>query len=120
MAFTIHAYREDCPYSTKVLKYFYENTYPNCKIITYDKYDKDDRPPNHPKISTMPRIFYDEHLVADCESWFKLIQYIKTKWNNSHEWTNDDTDKTCKLLLKGVQRRVACSVVLAVLKGKFV
>lgn len=66
----------------------------------------------------MPRIFYGNNLVSDCESWFNTLRYIEKTWNNSSKWTDENTDKVCNLLLKGVQRHVACSIVLDVLKMK--
>ena len=121
MRFTVHAYEKDCPYSTKVLDYFRASGSPQCTILTYDKYNSNDRPPKHPKINTMPRIFFGDHLVANCDKWFDVLGYVDRKWKRAitgEKWTNNDTTAITDRMLEGVHKRVACKVVLSILHEK--
>ena len=82
--FEVQAYESGCSYSNRVMELFKKSGI-KYRLKTYKRGDA----PYHKVISTMPRVFFDGTLVANCESLFQAVEYVKGQF--SRGWSEKNT-----------------------------
>lgn len=98
--FEIYAYENGCRYSTRVMEYFKKH-FPHRHFSLHEipretnlnEYFKSD----YHKHPSLPRIYFNNTLLYDCDSFFKCLNYVKSIKSNK-TWTGKDIERFRSLI----------------------